>query len=274
MGSLFSDIGNAIGYASSGAERGRESRAAGQVVDNANSLNAQVNADPAANAYANIHTNPAYMQAAGEALNQLGAVGRGTGLTPQAASALQAAQLSNAQQQGAAVQAQLANAARSGTINSGRAISGLVGADQGATNANAMAGANAASNSEAQRLNALNSVGQLGANLSNTQFGQQAQIAQGTNQANQFNSAQNVQAQQLSNQDALAKEQAQAAAEQNIIGLNQQQAKGIQGLGSELGDAAGQIASTATTGGFSQLGNLFGGGGGTAQYNGPTAGLS
>jgi hypothetical protein len=236
MGSLGKDIGSALGYAASGAERGRESRDTGAELTNWQGLDTNVGP----NAYANIQQNPQYMAAAGQALSQLGGLASGTGMTPQESSALQAAQLSNAQQQGSAAQGALNRASASGTLNSGRALSGLLGANQTATNANAQAGAQAAANSAAQRQAAMGQAGQLGNQLSNTQFGQQATIAQGTNAYNQ---------QGLQNR--VGKVQGENSAYDKLVALNQNQAQGIQNMAGSLGDAAGQIGQAVATGGAS-----------------------
>jgi hypothetical protein len=280
MGDIFKDIGNAIGYASSGAQRGRESRFAGDALQNYKDLNPTITAPGAANAYGNVQLDPTGLNAAKQALGELGGVSGGHGLTEQEASALQAAQLSNAQQHGAATQAALANAARSGTLNSSRALQAVIQAGQGATNANAQAGAQAAAASANQRQQAMAELGQLGNQTSNTQAGQQFQIAQGTNQANQFNAGQNLAAQEASYQAALAKAKGQQSAYDTLIGLNQGQAGQQQQLGGELGQAAGEIGQAAATGGASlgmSGGGLFGGGGGGGGSSptnsvGPTAG--
>ncbi len=246
MGSLFSDIGGAIGYASSGAQRGRESRAAQDARDQFGNLQTGVDYHNVANPYGDPN-NPASQAALG-ALGDLGAVSHGTGLTPQEAGALQAAQLSNAQQQGGAVQAALENAQRSGALNSGRAVAGELGATQGATNANAQAGAEAAAASAAQRQQAMGQVGQLGQSLT----GQELQNAQ-------YNAGQDVNAQQQNRQNELNKTLGIQSADATTIGLNKDQAAGIQGLGKNLGDAVGQIGSAVATGGMSGLTGMFGG---------------
>lgn len=248
MGDLFGEIGNAIGYASSGAERGRASRFAGAALDAYKNLNPEINAVNVANPYADLANNPAAAAALG-ALGDLGAVSRGVGLTPQEASALQAAQLSNAQQQGAAVQAAMERAARGGTQNSGRALAGELGAVQGATNANAQAGAEAAANSAAQRQQAMGQVGQLGESLEGQQL-----------QNQQFNSAQNVAAQEASAENAQRQAEGEQSAYNTLIGLNTHQQQAIQQLGQNVGNAAGQVASAAIpgTGGLSGLMQMFG----------------
>jgi hypothetical protein len=245
MGDIGKDIGGAIGYASSGAERGRESRFAGDALQGYKDLNPTITAQNAANAYGNIQLDPTGQNYAKQALGELGGVSGGHGLTEQESSALQAAQLSNAQQQGAATQAALANAARSGTLNSSRALQAVIQAGQGATNANAQAGAQAAAASAGQRQQAMAELGQLGNQTSNTQAGQQFQIAQGTNQANQFNAGQNLAAQEASYQAALDKAKGQQSAYNTLIGLNQDQAQGIQGVGANLGQATGEVAQAA-----------------------------
>lgn len=268
MGSLFSDIGNAIGYASSGAERGRESQANEAQLANYQGLQTAVGPQYVNNPYANLTGNQGDLEAAQGALKQLQGVSEGGGLTDQERSALQAAQLSNAQQQGAAVQAALGNAARSGTLNSGRAIAGELGAGQNAANANAAAGATAAANSAAERMQATNAAGQLGQSLNNQAFNQQLQQAQGTTGVNEFNSGQNVATQEASINNAFN----QAAGENQALGekirLNQNQAAGIAGVGSSLGDAAGQIGSAFVpgAGGVGGLMSMFQGGGSSA-YN-------
>jgi hypothetical protein len=275
MGSLFGDIGSAIGYASSGAERGRESQANESQLANYANLNTGVNPVYVNNPYAGLTGNQQANQAAMGALKDLQGVSSGGGLTPQESSALQAAQLSNAQQAGAATQAALNNAARSGTLNSGRAIAGELGAGQNAQNANAQAGAQAASNSAAQRMQAMGEVGQLGNQLNQTQFGQNLAQAQGTEANNQFNSAQNVAAQQatIGNQFAQAAGENQALGEK--IALNQNQAGQIGQVGGELGNAAGQIAGAFVpgAGGVNGLMGMFGGGN-TGSYSGSAQGAA
>jgi hypothetical protein len=236
MGNVVQDVGQAIGYAASGAERGRESRFTGDELQNWQNLNTDVGP----NAYANIQQNPQYMAAAGQALSQLGGLASGTGMTPQESSALQAAQLSNAQQQGGAAQGALNRASASGTLNSGRALAGLLGANQTATNANAQAGAQAAANSAAQRQAAIGQEGQLGNQLSNTQFNQGAIVAQGTNAYNQ---------QGLQNR--ISQIQGENSAYDKLVALNQNQAAGIQGTAGNIGNAAGQIGQAAMTSGAS-----------------------
>jgi hypothetical protein len=245
MGSLFSDIGGAIGYAASGPQRGRESRAAQDARDQFGNLQTGVDYHNVANPYGDPN-NPASQAALG-ALGDLGAVSHGTGLTPQEASALQAAQLSNAQQQGGAVQAALENAQRSGTLNSGRAVAGELGATQGAANANAQAGAEAAAASAAQRQQAMGQVGQLGQSLT----GQELQNAQ-------YNAGQDVAAQEAARNNEARRAAGIQSADATTIGLNQDQAAQLSGLGSHLGDAAGQIGAAAATGGLSGMAGLKG----------------
>jgi hypothetical protein len=247
MGSLFSSIGDAIGYASSGAERGRQSRAAGDTRDEWGGLRTDVQGRPVDDPYANLGKNP-NAAAANQAVQDLQGMSHGTGLTPQDASALQAAQLSNAQQQGSALQGIQNQAQAAGTLNSGRALAGQLQATQAAGNANAQAGAQAAANSGQERQNAMGQVGQLGQQLQGQQL-----------QNQQFNSAQNVQAQEAQRQNEANRVQGIGGANQTLIDLNKKQAEGIQGVGKNIGNAVGQAASAAATGGMSGLLGMFGG---------------
>jgi len=247
MGSLFSDIGNAIGYAASGPARGRASRQMGEAVQTYRDLNPNITAQNVANPYAGVGDEHGAQQALG-ALNDLQSMSRGHGLTEQEASALQAAQLSNAQQQGSALQGVLNSAERAGTLNSGRAVAGQLGAIQNAGNANAQAAAQAAANSAAQRQQAMGQVGQLGGALEGQQIG-----------VGQFNAGQNMAAQQATANNAFNQAQGIASGLQTMAGANNQKQKDIQDVGSKIGDAAGQVAGAAATGGMSGLLGMFGG---------------
>jgi len=245
MGSLFSDIGNAIGYAASGPARGRASRQAGEAVQTYRDLNPNITARDVANPYAGLGDEHGARQALG-ALNDLQSVSRGHGLTEQEASALQAAQLSNAQQQGSALQGVLNSAERAGTLNSGRAVAGQLGAIQNAGNANAQAAAQAAANSAAQRQQAMGQVGQLGGALEGQQIG-----------VGQFDAGQNLAAQQATAQNAYNQAHGIAGGLQYMADMNTNKQHDIQGVGSNLGDAAGQIGAAAG-GPLSSLLGMFG----------------
>ncbi len=243
MSSLFSDIGNAIGYAASGPARGRASRQAGQAVQNYEDLNPQIGAAVIGDPYAAIKSNPNDVAAAQGALQDLQGVSHGTGLTAGDASALQAAQLSNAQQQGSALQGILNSAQRAGTLNGGRAIAGQLGAAQAAGNANAQAGAQAAANSGQERLNAMGQVGQLGQSLEGQQFGEQAAKAAGTTGVNEYNVNQNVNTQQLTAQNRLNQARGEQSALDTLIELNNQKGKDIQGAGSDIGGGLDSVVA-------------------------------
>lgn len=139
------------------------------------------------NAFDKITTDPSYVGAQKQALQQLQNIGSQGGMT-----AVDKAQLQdiddneNAQRQGQD-QAILSNAKERGVGGSGIETVNRLLSQQNASNAAAKQGTDVAAQAQTRALQALQSAGQLGGQIESQQYGEQAQKAGAQNAIDQFN---------------------------------------------------------------------------------------
>jgi hypothetical protein len=137
--------------------------------------------------YLGLNPNIAAQEARGAAYDRLASMGAQGGMDAGSKAALQQAQANNAQQAQSKNKATLERAAAAGRLNGGRALSAEMQANQGAANANAMAGTQAAADARQRAMMATTAQGQI------DQFN--AQMRQGAQQNsfnNSFNRAQGI----------------------------------------------------------------------------------
>jgi hypothetical protein len=232
---LFDFIGDAFNKDA----RDRASRAQHDAISIFGDVDPTIQGQTSQDAYQ--HLDPAGQDAQKAALGQLQQEYQMGGMDPQSKAALDQAQAQTAQVAKSNTDAALERASQEGRLNSGRALSAQMQANQAGANANALAGTQAAADAATRRNQAISGAAQVGGNLT----GQAQQTAQGQNQAGQFNAGQLQTAQQQTAQNSLNRAQGIAAGDQALAGTNLQRAQEARESAGSVGDALMKGASMA-----------------------------